>query len=285
VHIEPYAFWGLRDRSTKFHFMMEPYLQSMSVPRTRDGRFALADAEILFPGLDVPADHMVCALRPFPDDPPCPKCGITTTEAATTYLVDHPDARVPEDIYKPYVLPWHELRFGVGLFDWTDGRGELSLAYVGDFRHMTGGLLRIPARLGLEYGWRPYGREVAIPIGGQKQFVYSSSTMYAGARVERLITNTQGLYFAVTTKFADISQQPTPPHWAYGGVSYHFGYVLELPSAHKGNLTHHIGALIGSVPGFPVLFEWRVSIGFLRTRGRDDFGARLGDRNPYGPDQ
>jgi len=116
--------------------------------------------------------------------------------------------------------------------------------------------------------------------------------MYTGARVERLITNTQGLYFAVTTKFPDVSVRavngvitPSPLHWAYGRVSYHFGYVLELPSAHKGNLTHHIGALIGSVPGFPVLLEWRVSIGFLRTRGRDNFGARLGDRNPYGPDQ
>ena len=291
LHTEPYAFWGLRDRSTKFHFMMEPYLKSMSLPRNRDGRFALADAELFFPGLDVAADHLACALQPFPDDPPCTKCGVTTAEAAATYLEDHPDARVPEAIYKPYVLPWHEVRIGVGIFDWSEGRGELSLAYVGDFRHMTGGLVRIPARLGLEYGWVPYGRNVAIPINGEKQFLYSNSTMFAGARVERLITNTQGLYFAVTTKFGDVSERaengvisPSPLHWAYGGLSYHFGYVLELPSAHKGNLTHHIGALIGSVPGFPVLLEWRVSFGFLRTRGRDDFGARLGDRDPYEPD-
>jgi hypothetical protein len=291
MHNEAYAVWGLRDQSSTFNFMMEPYFKSMSLPHTRDGRFALADAEVLFPGLDVPADHLVCALQPFPDDPPCPKCGITTAEAATTYLVDHPDARVPEGIYKPFVLPWHEVRFGVGLFDWTDGRGELSLAYVGDVRHMTGGLLHIPARLGLEYGWRPYGREVAIPIGGQMQFVNSTSTMYTGVRVERLITNTQGLYFAATPKLVDITVRdvngvltPSPLHWAYGGVSYHFGYVLELPSAHKGNLVHHIGALVGSVPGFPLLLEWRVSIGFLRTRGRDEFGARLGDRDPYGPD-
>jgi hypothetical protein len=291
MHNEAYAVWGLRDQSSTFNFMMEPYFKSMSLPHTKDGRFALADAKVLFPGLDVPADHFVCALQPFPDDPPCPKCGITTAEAATTYLVDHPDARNPKDIYKPFVLPWHEVRFGVGLFDWTDGRGELSLAYVGDVRHMTGGLLHIPARVGLEVGWRPYGREVAIPIGGQKQFVNSASTLYTGVRVERLITNTQGLYFAATPKFADVSVQavngalsPSPLHWAYGGVSYHFGYVLELPSAHKGNLVHHIGALVGSVPGFPFLLEWRVSIGFLRTRGRDEFGAQLGDRDPYGPD-
>jgi hypothetical protein len=291
MHTEAYAVWGLRDQSSTFNFMMEPYFKSMSLPHTREGRFALADAEILFPGLDVPADHLVCALQPFPEDPPCPKCGVTTAEAATTYLVDHPDARVPEGIYKPFVLPWHEVRFGVGLFDWTDGRGELSLAYVGDVRHMTGGLLRIPARVGLEFGWRPYGREVVIPVGGEKQFTYSTSTLYTGVRVERLITNTQGLYFAATPKFVDITVRdvngalsPSPLHWGYGGVSYHFGYVLELPSAHKGNLVHHIGALVGSVPGYPLLFEWRVSIGFLRRRGRDEFGARLRDRDPYGPD-
>ena len=288
LHIESYAFWGLRDRSATFHFMMEPYLKSMSVPRNREGRFALANAKILFPGLDVSSDHLACALRPFPDDPPCKNCGTTTSEAATTYLVDHPDARVPEGIYKPYVLPWHEVRVGVGIFDWTEGREELSLAYAGDFRHMTGGLLPIPARLALEYGWVPVGRGVGTDIGGQKQFVFSRSTMFPGARVERLITNTQGLYFAVTPKFVDISERavngvisPSPFHWAYGGISYHFGYVLELPSAHKGNLTHHIGALIGAAPGYPVLFEWRVSFGFFRTRGRHDFGARLADRNPY----
>ena len=291
LHIEPYSFWGLRDRSTKFHFMMEPYLKSMSLPHTREGRFALADAEVYFPGLDVPANHMVCALQPFPNELKCTNCGITSAEAATAFLVDHPDARVPEGIYKPFVVPWREIRVGIGIFDWSENRGEISLAYVGDFRHMTGGLLPIPARLGLEYGWLPYGRPVSGILGGQKQFIYSNSTMYAGARVERLITNTQGLYFAVTTKFPDISLQsvsgvisPAPLHWSYGGVSYHFGYVLELPSAHKGNLTHHIGALIDSVPGFPVLLEWRVSFGFLRTRGRDKFGARLGDRNPYEPD-
>lgn len=288
LHIEPYSFWGLRDRSTKFHFIMEPYLKSMSLPRSRDGRFAISDAEVLFPGLDVPPEHLVCTLQPFPDDPPCEHCDIATSEEAITHLVDHPDARVPEAIYKPFVVPWHEVRFGVGIFDWTEGRGELSLAYVGDFRHMTGGLLPIPARLGLEYGWTPFGRSVGIPIGGKEQFIFSRTTMYAGARVERLITNTQGLYFAVTPKFVDISDRaingaisPSPLHWQYGGVSYHFGYVLELPSAHKGNLTQHIGALIGAAPGFPVLLEWRVSFGFLRTRGRHDFGARLGDRNPY----
>lgn len=288
LHIEPYSFWGLRDRSSKFHFMMEPYLASMSLPRHRDGRFALADASILFPGLDVPAEHLVCVLQPLPDDPPCANCEAATADAAIARLVDHPDARKPEAIYKPFVVPWHEVRVGVGIFDWNEGRAELSLAYVGDFRHMTAGLLPIPARLSLEYGWVPFGRYITIPFNGQKQFIFSRNTMFAGARIERLITNTQGFYFAATPKLVDISVRaaggvvsPAPLHWQYGGVSYHFGYVLELPSAHKGNLTQHIGALIGASPAYPLLFEWRVSLGFLRQRGRHDFGARPSDRNPY----
>jgi hypothetical protein len=107
-------------------------------------------------------------------------------------------------------------------------------------------------------------------------------------RFERLITNTQGLYFAISDKWGDISERfvngavvPSATHWQYGGLSYHAGYVLELPSAHKGNMIHHVGALIGSVPGYPVLFEWRVSFAFFRQRGRHDFGARVRDRNPY----
>lgn len=112
--------------------------------------------------------------------------------------------------------------------------------------------------------------------------------MFVGARVERLITNTQSLCFAVTPKFVDISERavnglisPVTLRWQCAGVSCHFGYLLELPRAHKSNLTHQIGALIGAAPGFPVLFEWRVSFGFLRARGRHAFGARVGDRNPY----
>jgi hypothetical protein len=288
LHPESYAYWGLRDRSSKFHFMMEPYFVSMSVPRNREGRFALKDAAVIFPNLDVPPEHLVCSVEPFPKAIPCTDCQAASAEAATNYLADHPDAVHPESIYKPYVLPWREVRFGVGLFDWTDGRGELSVAYAGDPRHMTGGLLPIPARLALEFGWRPYNRGIEVPFAGRDRFVDAKSTLYTGVRFERLITNTQGLYFAVTQKWGDISERfangaltPSPLHWQYGGVSYHAGYVLELPSAHKGNMIHHVGALIGSVPGYPVLLEWRVSFAFFRQRGRHDFGARVGDRNPY----
>lgn len=288
LHGESYAFWGLRDRSSKIHFLLEPYLASMSLPRYRDGRFALANARTIFPNLDVPFDHQVYTLLPFPDDPPCPHCEDATAEAATVQLVDHPDARNPEAIYKPYVVPWREVRIGVGIYDWSEGRGELSLAYAGDFRHMTGGLLPIPARLALEYGWKPIGKEVVTRLGSQDKNVYSKSTMFAGVRFERLITNTQGLYFGVTPKWVDISKRvingvisPSNLHWQYGGVSYHLGYVLELPSAHKGNFTNHIGVVIRDTSSYPVLFEWRVSFGILRRRGPHDFGARLGDRNPY----
>jgi hypothetical protein len=288
LHLEPYSFWGLRDRSSRRQVVMEPYLASMSLPRRREDRFALKDADILFPGLDVPPEHLVCTLRPLLDDPPCVNCGSSMAGAGMTHLVDHPDARVPEAIYKPYVVPWREVRFGVGVYDWSEGRGTLSLAYVGDFRHMTGGLLPIPARLGLEFGWKPIGKEVVVPFNGSQQYIFSKSTLFTGVRVERLVTNTQGFYFAATPKWVDISERvvngvpvASDTHWQYGGVSYHVGYVVELPSAHKGNFTNHIGVVIRDAPQAPILFEWRVSFGIFRQRGRDDFGARVKDRNPY----
>ena len=288
LHLEPYAFWGLRDRSGKVHFLMEPYLASMSLPRHRDGRFALADAEAIFPGLDVPSEHLVCTLQTFPDDPPCANCDSASAEAGTAYLDHHPDARTPEAIYKPYVVPWRELRLGVGIYDWSENRAEVSLGLAGDFRHMTGGLLPIPARLAVEFGWKPLGKDIAVHLDGVRSDVFSRSTLFAGVGLERLITNTQGFYSEVTPKWVDISERlidgvvsPFAVHWQYGGVSYHAGYVLELPSAHKGNFTSFIGVVIRDAPSHPILFEWRVSVGFLRRRGRHDFGARLRDRNPY----
>jgi hypothetical protein len=288
LHPDPYSFWGLRDRGSMIRSVMAPYMSSMSLPRPREGRFALAVSDDLFPGVDVPLEHQVCRLRPFPDDPPCLHCDTATQAAATTYLVHHPDALVPENIYKPYVLPWREVRVGFGIYSWAEGREQLSLALVGDFRHMTGGLVSMPARLALEYIWVPVVKLVPGHFDSRNQFLYSKSTMMVGARVERLITNTQGFYFGVTPEWADLSTpgiggagSPPTSHWEYGGVSYHIGYVLELPSAHKSNLTNHVGVVIREGIGHRALFEWRVSFGLWRQRGRHSFGARSSDRNPY----
>jgi len=230
----------------------------------------------------------VCTLRPLLEDSPCLNCAAASADAGMTHLVDHPDARVPEAIYKPYVVPWREVRLGVGIYDWSEGRGELSLGYIGDFRHMTGGLLHIPARLGLEFGWKPIGKDIVVPFDGKQQYIFSKTTLFAGARLERLVTNTQGFYFAATPKWVDISKRvvngipvSSDPHWQYGGFSYHIGYVVELPSAHKHNFTNQIGVVIRDAPQAPIVFEWRVSFGFFRQRGRHDFGARVRDRNPY----
>jgi len=100
-----------------------------------------------------------------------------------------------------------------------------------------------------------------------------------------MVTNTQGFYFALTPAWVHAAPvaaaSPAAPIWQYGGLVYHTGYLLELPSAHKGNFTNHIGIQIQNSPYYPVLFEWRMSFGFFRQRGRHDFGARPTDRNPY----
>jgi hypothetical protein len=276
LHVEPYSFWGVRDRSKKIHVLMEPYRASMSVPRNREGRFALVDAATLFPDLDVPAEHQVCSLQPFPDDPPCSNCDTATAVAGTTYLVNHPDGKVPENIYKPYVVPWREVRRGVGMFDFWGSQPQLYAALAGDIPHLTGGLVRAPARLALEFMWSPFGHAVSPNIGAQ---------LATGARLERLVTNTQGFYFGVTPQWEDVSTRvvngvasPADRQWQYSGVWYRVGYILELPTEHKGNFTNHIGLMFQRSA---VRFEWRVSFGILRRRGRHDFGARLGDRSPY----
>lgn len=288
VHPEPYAVWGLRDRGGELRFLMEPYRTSMTLPRQRDDRLASKNAAGFFPGIDVPTARQACTLEPLPDDPPCANCLAASATAAIAHLVDNPDARVPENIYKPYVLPWREFRAGVGIYDWREGRGQLSLGMVGDLRHMTGGLLPLPARLAIESDWSLRNLRVPLVVNGQTQYTGSSSTLWAGARIERLVTHTQGVYFGVTPEWSDISARvsggalvPAGLHWQYTGVSYHAGYLIELPSWHKGNLTNHIGVVFRNTPNSPLLFEWRVSFGFLRQRGRHDFGARPADRNPY----
>ena len=153
---------------------------------------------------------------------------------------------------------------------------------------MTGGLLPIPARLALEYDWSPWPLRVPLVAGGRLLFTGSNSTLWTGVRIERLVTNTQGFYFGVTPEWSDIAARvldgaltPAVFRFLYTGVSYHAGYLLELPSWHKGNLTNHIGFVFRDAPGYPILFEWRTGLGLLRQRGRHDFGARAGDRNPY----
>ena len=285
LHPELFEVWGLRDVGKKKGDIMEPYRPSMSLPRYPEDRFALADAPSLFPGLEENTGHSVCRLEPLPGTR-CQHCAVATPEAAMAHLVDHPDAQEPENIYKTYVLPWREVRFGVGFFPWDGGRFQLSVALIGDSRHMTAGLVRLPVRIGLEYAWTPVQEAVLVHVNGQYSFVSSQSTMYAGFRLERMVTNTQGFYFALTpqwvhTTLTASTATPATLGWQYGGLVYHAGYVLELPSAHKGNFTNHIGVQIQNSPFYPVLFEWRVSFGFFRQRGRHDFGARPTDRNPY----
>lgn len=285
LHPERYAFWGLRDRVDKKDAMFLPYTSSVSLPRNRESRFALADQAAVFPGLDVPLDHQVCTLRPFPVDPPCPHCNIASAESGVTHLVDHPDARVPEEIYKPYVLPYEEMRIGAGLFDrGATNQPQVYTALAGDVRHITGGLVNLPTRVSLEYMWSPLAF-VPVKSAESAKTYDRSSEMYTGARIERFLTNTQGFYFGVTPDWARLpgnALNPAAPdprqRWQYEGLCYRLGYVLEMPSQHKGNFTNQVGVILESSM---VRFEWRMSFGVLRWRGRQDFGGDVGDRNPY----
>ncbi len=59
----------------------------------------------------------------------------------TNHLVNHPNVKVPENIYKPYVVPWGEVCLGLGMFDTWVRQPQLYAALVGDFPRLTGGLV------------------------------------------------------------------------------------------------------------------------------------------------
>jgi len=277
--------WGLRDLGANKEHLMMPYKPSMSLPRKKEDRFALANYAGYFPGLEVNAEKATCGLLPFPEDPPCKNCEVGSVESAETHLTDHSDARKPEDIYKPWVLPWQQIRLGWGLFDHAGNQTQLYGAYVGELTYLTGGLLRLPGRLSFELMWSPVSRNLLFTSNGQNISGHRSNDTYAGIRYERLLTGTQGFYFGVTplferqTTLAVNGVAVTPDsRWVYQGVWYRGGYIFELPFQKKGNMTHHVGYLIH---GKTFRFEWRVSLGLVRLRGRHSFGIRESDLDPY----
>jgi len=147
----------------------------------------------------------------------------------------------------------------------------------------------VPGRLSLEVMWSPASQQKTTTQGGSLLTTRFSSATYFGARYERLLTSTQGFYFGATPLFRR-ARQPSgglapdgtalgPSQWGYDGLWYSAGYIFELPFQHKGNMTHHVGVTFNGEGG--VRMEWRVSLGTLRRRGRDSFGIRSTDPNPY----
>ncbi len=285
LHRERYDVWGVRDLGNKKGHLMEPYRPYMTLPRRKEDRFALASPASYFANLEVSAEKATCGLLPFPEDPPCKECPAANPAGAMAHLTAHGDARRPKDIYKPWVLPWHEIRLGLGLFDHASNNAQLYAAYVTNLKHLTRGYFPFPGRLSLEAMWSPTSQVFTSTANGQTITTTRLNATYFGARYERFLTNTQGFYGGFTPLFRrnTISVTGSGPlqsrsHFEYEGIWYRLGYIFELPSHNKGNMTHHLGAVF---QGRTFRFEWHVSLGVFRRHGRDTFGIRPGDRNPY----
>lgn len=288
VYPEWYEVWGLRDLGARKGHLMEPYRGEMSLPRSVQDRFALQEAPAYFPGLEVDPQKATCQLLPFPERSDCKDCGVATVAAAEAQLIEHVDAQKPENIYKSYVLPWYQLRIGLGLSEHEGNWDQLYAAYVMDLGHLTRRHLRYPSRLALEAMWSPTPQYHTRSFTGEPVTTKLSNETYFGARFEQLLTNTQGFYFGVDPLFRQSSTDrvngqkvQSSPQWAYEGTWYRVGYMLELPLRRYGNMTHYVGIAILNPSTFR--FEWRVGFGFLRKRGRDNFGIRAKDANPYEP--
>jgi len=284
LYSDRYEVWGVRDLGAKKGKMMEFYRPYMTLPRKEEDRFASQDAAQFFTGLEVHPEKETCGLVPFPEDPPCKSCAPGTAESARTHLVSHTDAQHPEGIYKPWVLPWQEVRFGLGLFEHGGNPVQLYVAYVTNPHHWTGGRFPFPGRLSLESMFTPTSQVFLSPSGSQTIATRLSRTTEFGARFERFLTNTQGFYGGFSAILRRATSQivggpvVSGPHWIYEGIWYRLGYLLELPTRRKGNLTQHWGV---AFHGTTFRFEWRVSVGVLRRHGRDSFGIRPDEPSPY----
>jgi len=280
------AFWGVRDLGGFSESFMRPYRPEMTLPREPRHRMALVNHNVHFPGLEVPEERQTCRLAPFPEQA-APLPGLESVAAATQHLNSHSDARKPEDIYKPWVLPFSQWRAGLGIFDRDGLSRQLYIAYVRDIRSMTGRGVGPSGRLALELMWAPVKHRDFFTVGTQTFTERLSNEMYAGLRYERLLTNSQGFYGGVTPHFRrrrleSVNGAPlnAPAEWDYDGVWYRLGYIIELPFRAKGNMAHHVGIVFNPKRG-SARFEWRLSFGFLRHRGRDRFGLKASDRNAY----
>jgi hypothetical protein len=294
LHPENYGTWGVRDVATQPQHLMKPYRPSMTLARKPEDRLFLREAPQYFPELQVSKGHDACGLISLspeasgPDEKPspgaaaaaggvsCKDCVTATAQTAMHYLLKHPDAQHPTAIYKPWVLPYREVRLGMAVFDHNGNHNQLYGAYVFDLRHLSRGALPIPGRIAFEGMWSPASRPGTLTAAGHTRTGTISSEMYAGVRYESFYSHTQGYYFGVTpqlrrftTNTLDGVTVPPSTEWQYNGVWYRVGYMFVLPSRIHGNMTHHVGVMFN---GSLVRFEWRISFGMLRQRGRNHFG-------------
>jgi hypothetical protein len=281
-----FGVWGLRDLGAKRGHFMEPYRSWMSLPRRTEDRFGLrADSEY-FPNLQLNPERATCQLLPFPRPQPCQDCDPSMIASAESYLANHTDTQHPEHIYKSWVLPWYQLRVGFDLWDHLGHGAQPYVAYVVDLPHLSRRRLLLPSRVALEAMWSPKTSVETVFTGGKSLTFRRSNVTYVGFRFEQLLTNTQGVYFAVNPLFykfgvLNFNGQPVPfqYRWQYESVWYRVGYLLELPTRRFGNWTNYLGT---SFPDFhKARFEWRTSFGLWRRRGRHTFGIRRDDPDPY----
>ncbi len=218
-----YEAWGVRDVATQPQHLMKSYNPVMTLPRKAEDRMALRDAAQYFPGLEVPAEKAVCSLMPLPEGVPGAADAVMATPTgaqAMHHLLDHPDSQHVRAIYKPWVLPYRQLRLGVAPFDHSANHDQLYAAYVMDIPHLTHGALIVPGRIALEAMWSPSSHPETLSSGGHTLSGTISSEMYLGVRYEGFFSHTQGYYFGVTRRSAASPRKQwtaSPSHAAPNG--------------------------------------------------------------------
>jgi hypothetical protein len=301
IFSENSQIWGIRDAIGQSDSHMRAYEASMTLGRSLDDVWAVADFDEYFEQSSFPHIQGVYRLVQFPQ----PVIGIKNapTQAEADHLLnEHPDSLQPTRIYKPWVFPFRFVRLGYGSIDYNR---LLTIGYVSELQRLPGlsRLFRVPlpGRIDLEamigrsatqdvpeqgynYVTGAICSTCLVPVLVQtgRVFHYTDSTVLYGVQYERPSTNLFGYFGAYFREYDRFGRPeitgpqvivpdvplPTSPIQQPTTVGQ-FGLFVEMPRLR--NLTLHFGPVFTN-PGPGTGIFARVSFSIWRSRGRSKFG-------------
>ena len=256
--------WGIRDFASITSSHVQAFNSSMMIPRRPSDELASTQYRSYFPRQSNGFQGGTYSLVPFPEAPlfseqrknPCRGRGVFTTACGDYRLQSHPDARQPWKIYKPWVYPLGESRWGFVYW----GSGLRGYGVVVSPFSINFGLsalipsLALPGRLVPEFG--------AIP----------HRSVLFGLTYEAQNDNLFGWYVGTL-----LEQNQVPPghvnnpefvrRWGWRG-----GISVVVASYRPGTVRIQVGPVWEGTRGIRPAFEVRVLYTYQASRGRTTFG-------------
>jgi hypothetical protein len=263
---------------------MVPYRADMTATRFPEDFIAPRNLSDWYPYYDGPTRFY--DLLPIADPMHAPRCHETTTACAEQRLRAQGDSRQPRGIFKHWLFPHWQARFGGGNA-WLEGP-ELSAAVAIDLYHLTQKTpLPLPGRVAIEI-FGGFGDKDRIYPSGFIQRTTAALTV--GARYEKLTTGMFGFHVGAHKRFrrnhvvgvtpdlartmaeAGVSIRiPGEPRWEDRGIHWTAGPLAEVPTPY-GAVMVHAGPVWSGDQNNYLGFELRFSFAAWKHRGRNRFG-------------